>query len=212
MQRVCGATLQAEAYALQSAVESGDKIRALPCELFGKITIKGDWHLALPKGHEACILLGLSFIDRSLAEWSSEEDSRQTLGHRIGIFAPRNLGRWRTDPSEVQSVRRWGCLDWYRPPIGQLPHKVDATWLFGQSTWREPHGRDCSRHLRETFNLLHMESWDLTKMGMNLVAILTGIGFRFENPKRFFTFVTQYCDTTQVDKMGVNLRCHVPLV
>ena len=46
MKRVCRATLQAEAYALQSAVESGDKIRALLCELFGKITIKGDWHLA----------------------------------------------------------------------------------------------------------------------------------------------------------------------
>ena len=48
-------------------------------------------------------------------------------------------------------------------------------------------------------------------MGTSLVAILTGIGFRFENPRRF-TFVEKYCNTTPVDKTGVNLPCHVPPV
>ena len=36
-------------------------------------------------------------------------------------------------------------------------------------------------------------------MGMPPLAVLTGIGFRLEN----------HCDTTPVDKTGVNLPCHV---
>ena len=81
MQRVCGATLQAEAYALQSAVESGDKIRALLCELFGKITIEGDWHLACQK-----VMKHVYYSDcRSLTDHLQSEVPRKIQDKRLGI-------------------------------------------------------------------------------------------------------------------------------
>ena len=42
--RVCRATLQAETYALQSAHEAGDRVRALLAELHGYGTTGPDWH------------------------------------------------------------------------------------------------------------------------------------------------------------------------
>ncbi|CAL1129119.1 unnamed protein product [Cladocopium goreaui] len=44
LKRVCRATLQAESYALQSAVEHGDRLRCVLCELTGKLATMTDWH------------------------------------------------------------------------------------------------------------------------------------------------------------------------
>ncbi|CAE7253985.1 RE2 [Symbiodinium natans] len=44
IKRVCRATLQAETYALQSAQESGDRIRALLAELYGQGSPGADWY------------------------------------------------------------------------------------------------------------------------------------------------------------------------
>ena len=44
LKRVCRATLQAESYALQSAVEHGDRLRCVLCELTGKLATTTDWH------------------------------------------------------------------------------------------------------------------------------------------------------------------------
>ena len=91
MKRVCRATLQAEAYALQSAVESGDKIRALLCELFGKITIKGDWHLACQKA-----MKHVYYSDcRSLTDHLQSEVPRKIQDKRLGIeLAALRQGIW----------------------------------------------------------------------------------------------------------------------
>eukprot|EP00435_Cladocopium_sp_Y103_P072118 s374_g39.t1 len=42
--RVCRATLQAESYALQNAVEHGDRLRSVLCEMTGKLQSMTDWH------------------------------------------------------------------------------------------------------------------------------------------------------------------------
>eukprot|EP00435_Cladocopium_sp_Y103_P049354 s1856_g14.t2 len=44
LKRVCGATLQAESYALQNAVEHGDRLRRVLCEMTGKLPTMTDWH------------------------------------------------------------------------------------------------------------------------------------------------------------------------
>ena len=44
LKRVCRATLQAESYALQSAVEHGDRLRCVLCEMTGKLATMTDWH------------------------------------------------------------------------------------------------------------------------------------------------------------------------
>ena len=107
---------------------------------FCKTTIKGDWHLECQKAMKHMYYSDCRSLTDHPAERSSEEGPRQTLGHRAGGFAPGNLGRRRTDSSEVQSVRRWSRLDWHRPTVGRLPHEVDATWLSCQGTRCERHG------------------------------------------------------------------------
>ena len=105
MKRVCRATLQAEVYALQSAIESGDKIRALLCELFGEITVKGDWHLACQKAMKHVCYSNC----RSLTDHLQSEVLRKIQDKRLGIELAalgQGICRWRTDPSEVRSVRR----------------------------------------------------------------------------------------------------------
>ena len=91
MKRVCRATLQAEAYALQSAVESGDKIRALICEMLGKISMTGDWHLASQKA-----MKHLYFSDcRSLTDHLQSEVPRKIQDKRLGIeLAALRQGIW----------------------------------------------------------------------------------------------------------------------
>ena len=91
MKRVCRATLQAEAYALQSAIESGDKIRALLCELFGKTTIKGDWHLECQKA-----MKHMYYSDcRSLTDHLQSEVPRKIQDKRLGIeLAALRQGIW----------------------------------------------------------------------------------------------------------------------
>ena len=49
IKRICRATLQAETYALQSAQEAGDRVRALLAELYGYGTTGPDWHDASTK-------------------------------------------------------------------------------------------------------------------------------------------------------------------
>jgi len=44
LKRVCRATLQAESHALQSAVEHGDRLRCVLCEMTGKLVSMTDWH------------------------------------------------------------------------------------------------------------------------------------------------------------------------
>ena len=44
IKRLCRATPQAETYALQSAQEAGDRVRALLAELYGYGTTGPDWH------------------------------------------------------------------------------------------------------------------------------------------------------------------------
>ena len=44
LKRVCRATLQAQSYALQSAVEHGDRLRCVLCEMTGKLVSMTDWH------------------------------------------------------------------------------------------------------------------------------------------------------------------------
>ena len=46
IQRVCRATPQAETYAVQSAREAGDRVRAVLAELYGYGTTGPDWHHA----------------------------------------------------------------------------------------------------------------------------------------------------------------------
>ena len=91
MKRVCRATLQAEAYALQSAVESGDKIRALLCEFLGKIVISGDWHLASQK-----VMKHVYYSDcRSLTGHLQSEVPRKIQDKRLGIeLASLRQGIW----------------------------------------------------------------------------------------------------------------------
>ena len=43
IRRVCRSTLQAETYAMRSAVESGDRPRAILCELRGQLPVLKDW-------------------------------------------------------------------------------------------------------------------------------------------------------------------------
>ena len=45
IKRVCGATLQAETYALQNAQKSGNRIRAALAELYGNGRKGTDWDL-----------------------------------------------------------------------------------------------------------------------------------------------------------------------
>ena len=44
LKRVCRATLQAESYALQNAVENGDRLRCVLCEMTGVLPSMTEWH------------------------------------------------------------------------------------------------------------------------------------------------------------------------
>ena len=91
MKRVCRATLQAEAHALQCAVESGDKIRALLCELLRKIAVSGDRHLANQK-----VMKHVYYSDcRSLTDHLQSEVPRKMQDKRLGIeLASLRQGIW----------------------------------------------------------------------------------------------------------------------
>ena len=105
MKRVCRATLQAEAYALQSAVESGDKIRALLCELFGKINIKGDWHLACQKAMKHVY----DSDCRSLTDHLQSEVPRKIQDKRLGIeLAVLRQGIWADGELTHQKYEPYG--------------------------------------------------------------------------------------------------------
>ena len=81
LKRVCRATLQAEAYALQGSIESGDKIRALLCELIGRLTSVKEWY---QQSQQA--MLHLYFTDcRSVSDHLLCEVARKVQDKRLGI-------------------------------------------------------------------------------------------------------------------------------
>ena len=81
LKRVCRATLQAEAYALQGSVESGDKLRALLCELTGHLKTVKEWYEQSQRA-----MLHLYFTDcRSLSDHLSCEVARKVQDKRLGI-------------------------------------------------------------------------------------------------------------------------------
>ena len=74
MQRVCRSTLQAEAYALQSGIESGDRLRALLAETNGKFERLNDWE-SLTRQSTPQLLLSdcRSLVEHLNAEIPSED-------------------------------------------------------------------------------------------------------------------------------------------
>jgi hypothetical protein len=81
LKRVCRATLQAESYALQGSIESGDKIRALLCELIGRLTSVKEWY---QQSQQA--MLHLYFTDcRSVSDHLLCEVARKVQDKRLGI-------------------------------------------------------------------------------------------------------------------------------
>ena len=82
LKRVCRATLQAESYALQSAVEHGDRLRCVLCEMTGKLVSMTDWH-------EQCQMKMMKHIwvsdCMSLVEHLSAEVPKKIQDKRLGI-------------------------------------------------------------------------------------------------------------------------------
>ena len=91
LKRVCRATLQAEAYALQASVEAGDKIRALLCELVGRLTTIRGWHQQTQQ-----TMLHLCYTDcRSLSDHLLSENARKIQDKRLGIeLSALRQGLW----------------------------------------------------------------------------------------------------------------------
>ena len=80
--------MQAEAYALQIAVEHGDRLRRLICELTGKIVDAKNWHQKK--------MAHMYLTDcRSLSDHLLAEASRKAQDKRLGIeLAALRLGDW----------------------------------------------------------------------------------------------------------------------
>ena len=81
IKRVCRATFQAETYALQSAQESGDRIRAALAELYGFGSRGADWeHLARTKVPHVCLT-----ECRSMADHLNTEARARVQNKRLQI-------------------------------------------------------------------------------------------------------------------------------
>ena len=81
IKRVCRATLQAETYALQSAQESGDRIRAALAEVYGFGSRGPDWEqLARTKVPHVCLT-----DCRSLADHLNTEAPARVQDKRLQI-------------------------------------------------------------------------------------------------------------------------------
>ena len=73
--------MQAEAYALQGSIESGDKLRALLCELSGRLKSFKEWYEQSQRA-----MLHLYFTDcRALSDHLSCEVARKVQDKRLGI-------------------------------------------------------------------------------------------------------------------------------
>jgi hypothetical protein len=73
--------VQAEAYALQGSIESGDKLRALLCELSGRLKSFKEWYEQSQRA-----MLHLYFTDcRALSDHLSCEVARKVQDKRLGI-------------------------------------------------------------------------------------------------------------------------------
>ena len=81
MKRVCRSTLQAEAYALQSGIESGDRLRALLAETNGKFERLNDWELLTRQSTPQLLLSDC----RSLVEHLNAEIPAKIADKRLGI-------------------------------------------------------------------------------------------------------------------------------
>ena len=81
MKRVCRSTLQAEAYALQSGIESGDRLRALLAETNGKFERLNDWELLTRQSTPQLLLSDC----RSLVEHLNAEIPAKIADKRFGI-------------------------------------------------------------------------------------------------------------------------------
>ena len=95
MKRVCRATLQAESYALQSAVEAGDRLRAVVCEMTGRLFMS---RVDMPRWHELSqkSMLHVYYSDcRSLTDHLQCEQVRKAQDKRFGIeLAALRQGIW----------------------------------------------------------------------------------------------------------------------
>ena len=139
---VCRATLQAETYALQSAQEAGDRVRALLAELYGYGTTRPDWHDA---SRRAIPHVMLSDCRSLVANLNTEVPSRvQDKRLQIELDAIRRSifdgdGR-RT--AEVPQGRRPCRLGSDSDTNSRLPHKEHQANLHVLDTCRYQMSRE----------------------------------------------------------------------
>ena len=81
LKRVCRSTLQAESYALQSAVEHGDRLRCVLCEMTGMLPTMTEWHDQCQRKMKHVWV----FDCMSLVEHLNAEAPKKVHDKRLGI-------------------------------------------------------------------------------------------------------------------------------
>ena len=101
LKRVCRATLQAEAYALQTAVEHGDRLRCLICELTGRLDDFKNWHEETQRR-----MAHVYYTDcRSLSDHLLAEVPRKVQDKRLGIeLAALRQGVWTVNGEKTSEI------------------------------------------------------------------------------------------------------------
>ena len=101
LKRVCRATLQAEAYALQTAVEHGDRLRCLICELTGRLDDFKNWHEETQRR-----MAHVYYTDcRSLSDHVLAEVPRKVQDKRLGIeLAALRQGVWTVSGERTSEI------------------------------------------------------------------------------------------------------------
>ena len=116
MKRVCRSTLQAEAYALQSGIESGDRIRALIAETNGAFDDLRNWEKPARRAVPQLLLSDC----RSLVEHLNSEIPAKISDKRLGI--------------EMAAIRQQLWTDDVRRTWTEYPSGGDALIWISTST------------------------------------------------------------------------------
>ena len=116
MKRVCRSTLQAEAYALQSGIESGDRIRALIAETNGAFDDLRNWENPARRAVPQLLLSDC----RSLVEHLNSEIPAKISDKRLGI--------------EMAAIRQQLWTDELRRTWSEYPSGGDALIWISTST------------------------------------------------------------------------------
>ena len=139
MKRVCRSTLQAEAYALQSGIESGDRIRALIAETNGAFDDLRNWENPARRAVPQLLLSDC----RSLVEHLNSEIPAKISDKRLGI--------------EMAAIRQQLWTDDVRRTWNEYSSGGDALiWIIVRQLWlvmclQSPCVQTCfSRHFVET--------------------------------------------------------------